>query len=200
MSVELFVGTSGYSYKEWKGTFYPEDLSAKDMLSFYGQRLNAVEINNTFYRLPKASVLDAWAEQVPETFRFSIKASRRITHFARLKSEAPTARAEGWIAAAGPCCELAAERRWRGWQCLFVRHAEHYSHVSLIYRGNRLSRGGLDQFGKGCGLTSKALCVEDDCVLLELHRVKLDSAVARLAQPVRGEAGHCISPRGVDNQ
>jgi uncharacterized protein YecE (DUF72 family) len=85
--VELHVGTSGYSYKEWKGSFYPEDLSPKDMLSYYGERLNAVEINNTFYRLPKASVLESWASQVPETFRFSIKASRRITHFTRLKEE-----------------------------------------------------------------------------------------------------------------
>jgi len=86
--MDLHVGTSGYSYKEWKGTFYPEDLSAKDMLSFYGERLGAVEINNTFYRLPKESVLDGWASQVPASFRFSIKASRRITHFARLKEEA----------------------------------------------------------------------------------------------------------------
>jgi len=86
--VELHVGTSGYSYKEWKGSFYPEDLSDKDMLSWYAERLGAVEINNTFYRLPKASVLESWASQVPETFRFSIKASRRITHFARLKEEA----------------------------------------------------------------------------------------------------------------
>ena len=86
--MDLHVGTSGYSYKEWKGSFYPEDLPAKDMLSWYGERLNAVEINNTFYRLPKDSVLDSWAGQVPEGFRFSIKASRRITHFARLKEEA----------------------------------------------------------------------------------------------------------------
>ena len=86
--MELYVGTSGYSYKEWKGSFYPEDLAPKDMLSYYGTRLNAVEINNTFYRLPKASVLESWAAQVPEAFRFSIKASRRITHFARLKDEA----------------------------------------------------------------------------------------------------------------
>jgi uncharacterized protein YecE (DUF72 family) len=86
--VELHVGTSGYSYKEWKGPFYPEDLPAKEMLSYYGERLNGVEINNTFYRLPKASVLESWADQVPEGFRFSIKASRRITHFARLKEEA----------------------------------------------------------------------------------------------------------------
>ena len=86
--MELYVGTSGYSYKEWKGAFYPEDLASKDMLSFYGEHLNAVEINNTFYRLPKASVLEAWAAHVPEAFRFSIKASRRITHFTRLKEEA----------------------------------------------------------------------------------------------------------------
>lgn len=85
--MELFVGTSGYSYKEWKGSFYPEDLSAKKMLSWYGERLGAVEINNTFYRLPKAAVLETWAEQVPGTFRFSIKASRRISHFTRLKEE-----------------------------------------------------------------------------------------------------------------
>jgi uncharacterized protein YecE (DUF72 family) len=86
--VDLYVGTSGYSYDEWKGSFYPEDLSAKKMLSYYGERLNAVEINNTFYRLPKDSVLQGWADHVPEGFRFSIKASRRITHFARLKPEA----------------------------------------------------------------------------------------------------------------
>lgn len=86
--MQLSVGTSGYSYKEWKGSFYPEDLSAKDMLVYYGERLNAVEINNTFYRLPNASVLESWASQVPADFRFSIKASRRITHFTRMKAEA----------------------------------------------------------------------------------------------------------------
>ena len=86
--MKLHVGTSGYSYKEWKGSFYPEDLSAKKMLAYYGERLNTVEINNTFYRLPKASVLETWADQVPGHFRFSIKASRRITHFTRLKPEA----------------------------------------------------------------------------------------------------------------
>lgn len=85
--MELYTGTSGYSYKEWKGSFYPEDLSSKEMLGYYGERLNAVEINNTFYRLPKASVLESWAEQVPGSFRFSIKASRRITHFTRLKEK-----------------------------------------------------------------------------------------------------------------
>lgn len=83
--MNLQVGTSGFSYKEWKGTFYPEDLPAKEMLSYYGTRLPAVEINNTFYRLPQRSMLENWKEQVPAHFRFSLKASQRITHFKRLK-------------------------------------------------------------------------------------------------------------------
>ena len=84
--MNLYVGTSGYSYKEWKGNFYPEDLPAKEMLSFYAGRLPAVEINNTFYRLPQASMVENWKEQVPESFRFSIKATQRITHIKRLKN------------------------------------------------------------------------------------------------------------------
>jgi uncharacterized protein YecE (DUF72 family) len=81
----LHVGTSGFSYKEWKGPFYPEDLPDKEMLSFYAERLNAVEINNTFYRMPSVKLLDGWAEKVPEEFSFVLKASRRITHQKRLK-------------------------------------------------------------------------------------------------------------------
>jgi uncharacterized protein YecE (DUF72 family) len=102
--MDLCVGTSGYSYKEWRGSFYPEDLPAKDMLSYYGGELNAVEINNTFYRLPNASVLESWGSQVPDAFRFSIKASRRITHFARLSDEArdPTEYLVSTLQALGP--------------------------------------------------------------------------------------------------
>jgi uncharacterized protein YecE (DUF72 family) len=84
--MRLRVGTSGYSYKEWRGTFYPEDLPAADMLTYYAERLPAVEINNTFYRLPKRHVLEAWASRVPEGFRFVLKASRRITHFKLLRN------------------------------------------------------------------------------------------------------------------
>lgn len=83
--MKLWVGTSGYSYKEWKGNFYPEKFPNKDMLSYYAQQLTSVEINNTFYRMPKENVLESWAGQVPDGFRFSIKASRRITHIKRLK-------------------------------------------------------------------------------------------------------------------
>lgn len=79
------VGTSGFSYKEWKGNFYPEDLPASGMLRFYASRLPAVEINNTFYRMPKAEMLARWAEEVPDDFRFALKASQRITHQKRLK-------------------------------------------------------------------------------------------------------------------
>ena len=81
----LYVGTSGYSYKEWKGSFYPEKLAAKDMLPYYSERLKAVELNNTFYRLPKREMVESWKSQVPDNFRFSLKASQRITHFKRLK-------------------------------------------------------------------------------------------------------------------
>ena len=83
--MNLYVGTSGYSYKEWKGTFYPEDLPEKQMLRFYGERFRSVEINNTFYRMPKASVLEAWAQEVPADFSFVLKAPQRITHMQRLK-------------------------------------------------------------------------------------------------------------------
>lgn len=83
--MNLYVGTSGYSYKEWKGPFYPEDLPDKQLLSFYGERFRTVEINNTFYRMPKASVLEAWAREVPADFKFVLKASQRITHMQRLK-------------------------------------------------------------------------------------------------------------------
>jgi uncharacterized protein YecE (DUF72 family) len=79
------VGTSGFSYKEWKGSFYPEDLPASEMLRFYAGRFPTVEINNTFYRMPKSETLAQWAEQVPDGFSFALKAPQRITHIRRLK-------------------------------------------------------------------------------------------------------------------
>ena len=85
MPVRLLAGASGFAYKPWKGPFYPADLPDAGMLAFYAARLPTVEINNTFYRLPKADVLAGWAEQTPATFRFVLKASRRITHIHRLK-------------------------------------------------------------------------------------------------------------------
>ena len=85
----LYVGTSGYSYKEWKGSFYPEKISPKDMLSYYASRLHAVELNNTFYHMPQPELIESWKAQVPESFRFSVKAPQVITHFRRLKDAGP---------------------------------------------------------------------------------------------------------------
>ena len=83
--MKLYVGTSGYSYKEWKGSFYPQKISASEMLSYYASRLPAVELNNTFYRTPKRELVESWCAQVPKDFRFAVKASQGITHFRRLK-------------------------------------------------------------------------------------------------------------------
>jgi len=84
--MKILVGTSGYGYKEWKGTFYPEKISPKEMLRFYSERLGAVEINNTFYHMPTRTILTSWAEQVPDDFVFAIKAPQVITHLKRLKN------------------------------------------------------------------------------------------------------------------
>ena len=89
--MNLRAGTSGFAFKEWKGSFYPADLKDDAMLGFYAGKFPAVEINNTFYRLPKEHVLQEWAAQVPDPFTFAIKASQRITHFARLKPECASA-------------------------------------------------------------------------------------------------------------
>jgi uncharacterized protein YecE (DUF72 family) len=83
----LLAGASGYSFKEWKGTFYPDDMKPDAMLAWYAARLPTVEINNTFYQMPKTAVLENWSKSTPETFRFAIKASRRITHLSRLKAD-----------------------------------------------------------------------------------------------------------------
>jgi uncharacterized protein YecE (DUF72 family) len=80
----LLVGTSGYSYKEWRGAFYPEKAKDAEMLPFYATRFPAVEINNTFYRMPAASLLERWADQTPPGFTFALKAPQRITHQKRL--------------------------------------------------------------------------------------------------------------------
>ena len=87
--MRLFAGTSGFSYDEWEGPFYPADLPAKERLAYYSTRLNTVEINNTFYRTPKASVVTGWRDQVGGDFRFVLKASQRLTHQKRLKDCGP---------------------------------------------------------------------------------------------------------------
>jgi uncharacterized protein YecE (DUF72 family) len=83
--MKVRAGTSGYSYKEWKGSFYPPDLAVADMLPFYAKRFSTVEINNTFYRMPSEKLLVSWSAQVPDGFAFVLKAPRRITHTRKLK-------------------------------------------------------------------------------------------------------------------
>ena len=84
--MNIYDGTSGSGYREWKRKFYPEKISPKEMLRFYSERLSAVEINNTFYHMPKEGVLASWAEQVPDDFLFAIKAPQVITHLKRLRN------------------------------------------------------------------------------------------------------------------
>src|SRR5262245_29548362 len=86
--MQLLAGTSGFSYKEWLGSFYPEKLPAQEMLRYYAERFATVEINNTFYRMPAESLLSRWAQEVPESFSFTLKAPQRITHQKRLKEVA----------------------------------------------------------------------------------------------------------------
>lgn len=87
-SGRLWAGASGYAFKAWKGSFYPEKIQPEAMLAWYAERLPSVEINNTFYQMPKAGVLVHWAASTPDAFRFSIKAPRRITHSAKLAADA----------------------------------------------------------------------------------------------------------------
>jgi uncharacterized protein YecE (DUF72 family) len=84
--MKIFVGTSGFGYKEWKGKFYPDKLPPKEMLRFYAEHFTAVEINNTFYHMPTEPVLTSWAEQVPGGFVFALKAPQVITHLKRLRN------------------------------------------------------------------------------------------------------------------
>ncbi len=93
VSSRILVGTSGYNYNEWKGSFYPEKISSKKMLPYYAERLSTVEINYTFYRMPTERLLAGWSEVTPEHFRFTLKAPRRITHEARLRHCEDTAAA-----------------------------------------------------------------------------------------------------------
>ena len=82
--MQFLVGTSGFSYAEWKGRFYPAGTADAQMLRYYGEHLPSVEINNTFYRMPKVEAVEAWGREVPASFRFAVKASRRITHQQKL--------------------------------------------------------------------------------------------------------------------
>jgi uncharacterized protein YecE (DUF72 family) len=96
----ILIGTSGYNYPEWKGSFYPADLPAAKMLPFYAERFDTVEINYTFYRMPTPKLVAGWCAQVPEAFRFTLKAPRRITHDKRLRPADVAEALKGFVTAA----------------------------------------------------------------------------------------------------
>ncbi len=85
MPARLYAGTSGFSYPEWRGRFYPKGLPADEMLKYYSRQFPTVELNNTFYRFPRAAQVEEWRKATPRGFRFSLKASRVITHIKRLR-------------------------------------------------------------------------------------------------------------------
>jgi uncharacterized protein YecE (DUF72 family) len=87
MTARIHAGASGYSFRQWKGSFYPARIKPEGMFAFYAERLPTVEINNTFYQMPRSAVLKGWAASTPARFRFAIKSPRRITHLARLKAQ-----------------------------------------------------------------------------------------------------------------
>src|SRR5881398_1437841 len=95
----IWTGTSGYNYPEWKGSFYPADLSAAKMLPYYAARFPTVEINYTFYRMPTEKLVAGWAAQTPSSYKLTLKAPRRITHDSRLKNCGPLV--AGFCAVAG---------------------------------------------------------------------------------------------------
>ena len=96
----ILVGTSGYNYPEWKGSFYPADLPASKMLPYYAGKFPTVEINYTFYRMPTPKLIAGWRAQVPPEFRFTLKAPKRITHDKRLRAGEVAESVTGFITAA----------------------------------------------------------------------------------------------------
>ncbi|PYJ10879.1 MAG: DUF72 domain-containing protein [Verrucomicrobia bacterium] len=90
--MNMWIGTSGFQYSEWKGTFYPEDLSTAKMLPYYAERLSTTEINYTFRRIPSAKTIQGWWAATPERFKFSLKAPQKVTHFAKLQNCGDTLR------------------------------------------------------------------------------------------------------------
>jgi uncharacterized protein YecE (DUF72 family) len=86
--MRIYVGTSGFSYPKWRGSFYPPKMRQEEMLRYYAERFGAVEINSSFYRMPTADVVKSWAAELPRSFQFTFKAPQAITHFKRLKDAA----------------------------------------------------------------------------------------------------------------
>ena len=90
--MNIWIGTSGFQYAEWKGTFYPEKMPAAKMLPYYAERLRTTEINYSFHRIPSAKTIEGWYQSTPERFKFSLKAPQKVTHWAKLRNCGDTLR------------------------------------------------------------------------------------------------------------
>jgi uncharacterized protein YecE (DUF72 family) len=144
--MKIHIGTSGYNYPEWRGTFYPEKFSTTKMFAYYAERFRTVEINATFYRMPTAKLTDGWRAQAPEGFQYALKAPQRITHFARLKDceESLHMFCEN-ARLLGPClgtllfqlppnfkCDMARFTTFLGWLPPDIRSAFEFRHDSWL--------------------------------------------------------------------
>lgn len=94
-----WIGTSGFAYREWKPKFYPQEVTSKNFLAYYASNFSSVEIDGTFYRMPKENVIEAWKRNTPEGFRFALKASQQITHWQRLTT--PSEALNYWLKTIG---------------------------------------------------------------------------------------------------
>lgn len=121
--MRFFVGTSAFSEPKWKGNFYPEKLPKKEMLRYYAERFNAVEINSTYYRMPSASNLKTWLADVPKGFQFAFKAPQAITHFKRLKDAEEATKT---------FCEDTAVLKTQRGPLLFGLHPNHKKDLSRL--------------------------------------------------------------------
>jgi len=164
--MQFFVGTSAFSEPKWKGSFYPQKLPQEEMLKYYAEYFNAVEINNTYYRMPNASNLKPWLAYVPKGFQFAFKAPQAITHFKRLK--------DAGEATTTFCRETAVLKAYRG-PLLFGLHPNHQKDIPRLreflrqipkrtrvaFEFRHASWFDEDTFGclrsSGC-----ALCINDD--------------------------------------
>ncbi len=122
----IHVGTSGYNYEAWRGSFYPEDLPARKMLSHYASQFSTVEINYSFYRKPTPKILQGWAAQVPAEFRFALKAWQRITHQKRLREATELVEQFADAACADAHYNLAHLYEVRGDAAAALRHLRTY--------------------------------------------------------------------------
>ena len=181
----IWVGTSGYNYPEWKGSFYPRDLAAAKMLPYYAARFPTVEINYTFYRMPNEKLVAGWAAQTPSPYKLTLKAPRRITHDSRLKNVRRAGRRllPAWPArsatSSARCCFSCRRTSRRIWRCS-TRSSPSCRRRSAPRSSSGTRRGSTTRSSSGWRRRNLALCVADSEKLSTPVRVTADYAYFRL--------------------